>query len=70
MKTNCPNCGHPIDPAALMGARGGAAGKGTAKRKALTSKAGKSAWAAMTPAERSAEMKRRAKVRAKNQKAK
>ena len=31
--------------------------------------AARAAWATMTPAERSAEMKRRAKVRAKNRKA-
>jgi hypothetical protein len=35
------------------------------ERKELTSKAGKAAWASMTPAERSAEMKRRAKKRKK-----
>jgi len=37
---------------------------------AVSAKGGKSAWASMTPEERSAEMKRRAEVRAKNQKAK
>ena len=68
MKTPCPHCGKPIDPAALLGAKGGAAGKGSAERSALNSKAGKLTWAKMSKAERSEEMKRRAaKRKAKNE---
>jgi hypothetical protein len=36
------------------------------ERKEATSKAGRAAWAELTPEQRSAEMKRRAQVRARN----
>lgn len=43
---NCPNCGHEINPAAILGAKGGAT-KGASKRRdvdyaALARKAAKS----------------------------
>lgn len=60
----------PIHPAvrehmAAMGSKGGKAGSSANK-----AKAGKAAWADLSPAERSAEMKRRAKVREQNRKGK
>ena len=65
MKNKCPKCGHEYDtnPAAALGAKGGAAGGGTALRAKLNAKAGKARWAGMTKAERSAERKRRAAKR-------
>ena len=41
-------------------------GKSQAEKKAAASHASRAYWDALTPAERSAEMKRRVKVRAKN----
>lgn len=31
---NCPHCGHPINPAAILGAKGGKA-KGESKRRSV-----------------------------------
>jgi hypothetical protein len=51
-------------------ARRGWAKKTAAEKKAVASHASTAYWARLTPEERSAEMKRRAKVRAKNAKKK
>lgn len=43
----CPHCKHALTPAevaAMMGARGGAAGKGSAERSKLNSNAAKARW--------------------------
>jgi hypothetical protein len=49
-----------------LGGQKAQAKKSKAKKAAAMSKAGSAFWAKLTPEERSAEMKRRAKVRAKN----
>ena len=49
-----------------LGGRARASALSEKSRKEIASGAGKSAWSSLTPEERSAEMKRRAVVRAKN----
>jgi hypothetical protein len=60
------------DPAAVkLGSKGGKArGRSltSIERQLISAKGGQGAWASMTPAERSAEMKRRAKKRKKKPK--
>jgi hypothetical protein len=62
--------GKKKNPSAMnlgrLGGRARASALSEKSRKEIASGAGKSAWSSLTPEERSAEMKRRAVVRAKN----